>query len=72
MRSSFRALRHHPDKGGDPDVFKEITHAFVICYIIYFPRLIYYYYIVMKFSPMLKSEAFMTLVVKLVYRIPEV
>ena len=24
-----RALKHHPDKGGDPDKFKEITHAYV-------------------------------------------
>lgn len=24
-----RALKHHPDKGGDPELFKEITHAYV-------------------------------------------
>lgn len=23
----FRALRLHPDKGGDPELFKEVTHA---------------------------------------------
>lgn len=22
-----RALRLHPDKGGDPELFKEVTHA---------------------------------------------
>jgi hypothetical protein len=22
-----RALKHHPDKGGDPELFKELTHA---------------------------------------------
>lgn len=21
------ALKHHPDKGGDPELFKEMTHA---------------------------------------------
>jgi len=25
---SFRALRLHPDKGGDPELFKEVTHAY--------------------------------------------
>lgn len=25
----YRALRLHPDKGGDPELFKEVTHAFV-------------------------------------------
>lgn len=25
----FRALRLHPDKGGDPELFKEVTHAYV-------------------------------------------
>lgn len=24
-----RALRLHPDKGGDPELFKEVTHAYV-------------------------------------------
>lgn len=24
---SHSALRHHPDKGGDPELFKEMTHA---------------------------------------------
>jgi hypothetical protein len=24
-----RALRLHPDKGGDPELFKEVTHALV-------------------------------------------
>lgn len=28
--SFFRALRLHPDKGGDPDLFKEVTHAYVV------------------------------------------
>ena len=23
----YRALRLHPDKGGDPELFKEVTHA---------------------------------------------
>ena len=25
----LRALRLHPDKGGDPELFKEVTHAYV-------------------------------------------
>ena len=25
-----RALRLHPDKGGDPELFKEVTHAYVL------------------------------------------
>ena len=24
-----RALRYHPDKGGDPEYFKEVSHAYV-------------------------------------------
>lgn len=27
-----RALRLHPDKGGDPELFKEVTHAYVPLY----------------------------------------
>lgn len=27
--SSSRALKLHPDKGGDPELFKEVTHAYV-------------------------------------------
>jgi len=27
---SPRALRLHPDKGGDPELFKEVTHASVL------------------------------------------
>lgn len=27
--SFLRALRLHPDKGGDPELFKEVTHAYV-------------------------------------------
>lgn len=26
----FRALRLHPDKGGDPELFKEVTHAYEV------------------------------------------
>jgi hypothetical protein len=26
-RAFYRALRLHPDKGGDPELFKEVTHA---------------------------------------------
>ena len=26
---AIRALRLHPDKGGDPELFKEVTHAYV-------------------------------------------
>ena len=28
--ASRRALRLHPDKGGDPELFKEVTHAYVL------------------------------------------
>jgi hypothetical protein len=28
-----RALRLHPDKGGDTKIFKEVTHALVRCWI---------------------------------------
>lgn len=24
------ALKHHPDKGGDPELFKELTHAYEV------------------------------------------
>lgn len=32
IKKAFRkkALKCHPDKGGDPDVFKEMTHAYEI------------------------------------------
>ena len=30
IKKAYRlsALKHHPDKGGDPDKFKEITNAY--------------------------------------------
>jgi DnaJ family protein A protein 2 len=32
IRKAYRkkALKEHPDKGGDPDKFKEITHAYEV------------------------------------------
>eukprot|EP00929_Paragymnodinium_shiwhaense_P090919 TRINITY_DN50998_c0_g1_i2.p1 TRINITY_DN50998_c0_g1~~TRINITY_DN50998_c0_g1_i2.p1 ORF type:complete len:512 (+),score=118.08 TRINITY_DN50998_c0_g1_i2:106-1641(+) len=32
IKKAYRklALKHHPDKGGDPDTFKDITHAFEV------------------------------------------
>lgn len=30
LHLSLRALRLHPDKGGDPELFKEVTHAYEI------------------------------------------
>ena len=32
IRKAYRtlALKHHPDKGGDPEKFKEITHAYEV------------------------------------------
>ena len=32
IKKAYRklAMKHHPDKGGDPEKFKEITHAFEI------------------------------------------
>jgi DnaJ family protein A protein 2 len=30
-----RALRLHPDKGGDPDMFKEVTHAYALFICLY-------------------------------------
>lgn len=29
IKKAYRknALKHHPDKGGDPELFKELTHA---------------------------------------------
>lgn len=24
------ALKHHPDKGGDPELFKDLTHAYEV------------------------------------------
>ena len=38
--SYFRALRLHPDKGGDPDLFKEVTHAYVVLFILFYLYLI--------------------------------
>ncbi|KAI0317747.1 DnaJ domain-containing protein [Amylostereum chailletii] len=31
LKKAYRqkALRLHPDKGGDPELFKEVTHAYV-------------------------------------------
>ncbi|KAK7693064.1 DNAj domain protein [Cerrena zonata] len=32
LKKAYRkkALRLHPDKGGDPEQFKEVTHAYVL------------------------------------------
>ena len=30
MTLAFSALKHHPDKGGDPELFKDLTHAYVL------------------------------------------
>ncbi|EJD05659.1 uncharacterized protein FOMMEDRAFT_139033 [Fomitiporia mediterranea MF3/22] len=32
LKKAYRkqALKHHPDKGGDPELFKEITHAYEV------------------------------------------
>ena len=55
-----RALRLHPDKGGDPELFKEVTHALVAL------PFVYYSYILIhllgtKFSLTQTREAYMML-----------
>jgi hypothetical protein len=53
----FRALRLHPDKGGDPELFKEVTHAYVSYYEKFY-LLLTFVYVGMKSFLTPKSEAF--------------
>lgn len=59
-----RALRLHPDKGGDPELFKEVTHAYVLYYMY---RFLLSHFVDTRFFPTPKSVVYMMLEVKLVF-----
>lgn len=62
--SFFRALRLHPDKGGDPELFKEVTHAYVLHYMYRFSLS---HFVDTRFFPTHKSVVYMMLEAKLVF-----
>ena len=64
----FRALRLHPDKGGDPELFKEVTHAYVYHT---FPLSFYnlpIIFIDMKYYPIQRNVEYMIRAVKLAFQ----
>jgi DnaJ-domain-containing protein 1 len=40
IRTAYRqlALQHHPDKGGDPEIFKALSKAYEVAHVLSWPR----------------------------------